>query len=159
MDLKVIGSIPITYPIIEKNFNLKKEGFIYEAYVWNYSLEIVKDIKISYIDKNSNLLGRLYSKSLNIVLSIYRDLTDKDNNLSKVWNWYYLYYISNIFSYNLINKNNKGTFEKPNLLVINLRSKQLRIAINTSRNTIFNLSVGRVLASLDLNTKSKKKIK
>ena len=152
-----MGSIPFTYPIIEKNFNIKKEGFIYEAYVWNYSLEIIKDIRVSYVDKNSNLLGRLYSRTLNIILSLYRDLTGKNNELSKIWNWYYLYYISNLFFYNLINKNNKGTFEKPNLLVINLRSKQLRISINTSRGTIFNLSVGRVLASLGLNNKSKKK--
>lgn len=155
MDLKVIGSIPIIYPIINKKFIIKKESFLYEAYVWNHSLAIIENIKIQYMDKNSNLLGKYYSKTFNILLSLYRNLTNKNTNL--LWNWYYLYYINNLFFYNLINNNNRGNFEKYNILVINLKSKQLRISINSSKNTIFNLSVGRVLSTLNIDIKSKKK--
>lgn len=155
MDLKVIGSIPIIYPIIKNKFIIKKESFYYEAYVWNQTLSILKNINIQFIDKNSNLLGKYYSKTFNAILSLHKNINQNSNNL--IWNWYYLYYINNLFFYNLINKNNKSTYEKFNIISINLKSKQYRISINSSRDTIFNLSVGRVLASLNILIKSKKK--
>nr|YP_740829.1 Ymf61 [Tetrahymena pigmentosa]ABI51738.1 Ymf61 [Tetrahymena pigmentosa] len=142
--------------MINKKFIIKKESFLYEAYVWNHSLTIIENIKIQYIDKNFNLLGKYYSKTFYYnIYPLYRNLTNKNSIL--IWNWYYIYYINNLFFYNLINNNNKNNFEKYNILVINLKSKQLRISINSSKNTIFNLSVGRVLSTLNIDIKSKKK--
>lgn len=157
MDLKVAGSIPAIYPMLQKNFKIKKEIFYYEAYIWRYSINIIKDINIVTIDKNTNALGLNYSKTLNKLLSLFRSVTNKNSNFIKIWNWYYIYYINNLFSKNLINKNNNNTFEKNNLIVFNLKSKQIRLTINSTKNTIFNLSVGKILASLNIKEKSKKK--
>lgn len=157
MDLKVAGSIPAIYPMLQKNFKIKKESFYYEAYIWNYSINIIKEINIPIIDKNSNALGLKYSQTLNVMLSIFRKITYKNFNFIKIWNWYYIYYINNLFSKNLINKNNNNTFERYNLITFNLKSKQIRITINSSKNTIFNLSVGKILSSLNIKEKSKKK--
>lgn len=152
-----MGSIPATYPMLQKNFKIEKESFYYEAYVWSYSINIIKEIKIPFIDKNSNFLTIKYNSTLNKLLTVYRIAVNNNIDCINIWNWYYIYYINNLFFKNLINKNNKSTFEKYNLIVINYKSKQIRLTINTSKNTIYNLSVGRVLSSLSIREKSKKK--
>lgn len=92
----------------------------------------------------------------NSVLLIYKNLISTNFNFIKIWNWYKLYYINYIFSKNII-KGKEISFEKQNIITINLRSKQTRISIISSKLTIFNLTVGKVLSSLNLKNKSKKK--
>lgn len=157
MDLKVIGSIPITYPMQKFKVKFKKESFYYEAHVWNYTTDIISSIEASYIDKYSNVLGHSYSKELTNLMSIHRYATYIDAEESSAWNWYYLYYINYIFNNNLINANNSSNFEKYNIISINLRSKQFRLSIITSKNTIYNLSIGRALSTLNLLDKFTKK--
>lgn len=156
MDLKVTGSNPVSRPIyLNKNY-IKKNTFFYEAFVWKYSIDIINNLDIQQIDKSSNLLGNYYSMTISKLLHTNRLATCNENDVSSVWNWYYLYYINFLFTKNLTLKN-FDLFEKYNLIVTNFKSKQFRLSIITSKNNIFNLSVGRVLASLNIYEKSKKK--
>lgn len=56
-----------------------------------------------------------------------------------------------------MNKNNTTHYEKTNLIVISLKSRQLRITIISTSGTIYNISVGRILSSLKIFEKAKKK--
>lgn len=152
-----MGSIPITYPIVQKKFTFKKDSFYYEGYVWNHSLNLIYDVQLNYLEKNSNAIAIKYAKTLNIMISLYRLLTNKRFNFIKIWYWYYLYYIKNIYFKNLINKHNNFTFEKANIFVFNMKSKQIRLSILTSKNYTYNLTVGKILSSLNIKEKSKKK--
>nr|NP_149388.1 ymf61 [Tetrahymena thermophila]AAK77585.1 ymf61 [Tetrahymena thermophila]6Z1P_Bk Chain Bk, Ymf61 [Tetrahymena thermophila SB210] len=143
--------------MVQKKFNFKKDSFFYEGYVWNHSLNIIHDIQLNYLDKNSNAIAIKYAKTLNIMSSLYRNLTFKKFDFIKIWYWYYLYYIKNIYFKNLINKNNNYVFEKPNIFVFNIKSKQIRLAVLTSKNYVYNLTVGKILSSLNIKEKSKKK--
>ncbi len=156
MDLKVIGSKPVIYPIIKKNVIIKKESFLYEAYVWNYTVDMLNNISLSQIEKNSGFLGVYYSNTFNKLLQVQRIVTYKDNEISNIWNWYSLYYINLLFRKNLIEKYNT-IFEKYNIISLNLKSKQIRLSIISSKNTIYNISAGRVTASLKITEKKKKK--
>lgn len=51
----------------------------------------------------------------------------------------------------------KNPYEGINILVFNLKNKQMRMSITTHKNKIYNLSVGRVLKTLSITDKSKKK--
>lgn len=156
MDLKVTGSSPVSRPILLNKNYIKKNTFFYEAFVWKYSIDIINDLNLQQIDKSSNLLGNYYSITISNLLHTTRLTTCNDNDISNIWNWYYLYYINFIFTKNLT-INNFDLFEKYNTIVTNFKSKQFRLSIISSKNNIFNLSVGRVLASLNINEKSKKK--
>ena len=156
MDLKVIGSNPINRPIyLNKNY-IKKNTFFYEAFVWKYSVDIINNLDIQYIDKSSNLLGKNYALTLTKLLSVFRITTGNENDVSNIWNWYYMYYINSLFINNLTS-NNFDLFEKYNIIATNFKSKQFRLSIITSNNSIYNLTIGRVLASLNIKEKSKKK--
>lgn len=143
--------------MLQKNFKIKQESFYYEAYLWNFNINKLNEIETPLIEKNENAVAKQYSKTINIILSLYRKFTLNNIDLIYIWNWYHLYYVNNLYSKNLISKKNKSTFEKYNLITINIKSKQLRISLISVKNTIFNLTVGRVLSSLNINTKSKKK--
>nr|YP_740740.1 Ymf61 [Tetrahymena malaccensis]ABI51649.1 Ymf61 [Tetrahymena malaccensis] len=143
--------------MVQKKFVFKKNSFYYEGYVWNHSLNIIHEIQLNFLDKNSNAIALRYSKTLNLMISLYRYLTLKKFDFIKIWYWYYLYYLKNIYFKNLINKNNNSTYEKPNIFIFNLKSKQIRLAILTSKNYVYNLTVGKILASLNIKEKSKKK--
>lgn len=89
-----MGSIPATYPMLQKNFKIEKESFYYEAYVWSYSINIIKEIKIPFIDKNSNFLTIKYNNTLNKLLTVYRIAVNNNIDCINMWNWYYIYYIN-----------------------------------------------------------------
>ena len=156
MDLKVIGSNPINRPIyLNKNY-IKKNTFFYEAFVWKYSVDTINNLDMQYIDKSSNLLGINYTLTLSKLLDVFRLATGNENDVSNIWNWYYVYYINFLFVKNLT-PSNFDLFEKYNIIATNFKSKQFRLSIIASNNNIYNLTVGRVLASLNIKEKSKKK--
>lgn len=158
MDLKVIGSSPVIYPLIlNEEFLDKKSIFYYEGYKWDFTIDLIFDVDTSSINKNNNLLCLKYSDSLHNVLSIFRKTTDISENSLYNHNWYYIYYINNLFSNNLTDSYNKNLFEKYNIITINCKSKQFRFNIISFKNKIYNLTVGRVLSSLNMLEKSKKK--
>ena len=145
-------------PIILQKEELDlKSSFLYEGYKWEYSIDLIFDIENTILNKNNNLLCLYYGNLLTKVLSIFRKTTSFPDNLNYIYNWYNLYYINCILNKNLTDKNNKNLYEKHNLIVINFKSKQLRINILSTKNKILNLSVGRVLATLKIKEKSKKK--
>nr|YP_740785.1 Ymf61 [Tetrahymena paravorax]ABI51694.1 Ymf61 [Tetrahymena paravorax] len=145
--------------MIKKNFNINKKNlFIYEAYRWHYSLDILENININfnYLDSNSGaaarIISNLLSNYINIIFSI-------NKNILNNWNWYYMYYISNNYEKVISNKLNYSFIDndKINLITINLKSKQLKISINSANKKIFNLTVGKVLSNLNISEKAKKK--
>ena len=145
-------------PIILQKEELDlKSSFLYEGYKWEYSIDLIFDVENTILNKNNNLLCLYYGNLLTKVLSIFRKTTSFTDNLNYIYNWYNLYYINCILNKNLTDKNNKNLYEKHNLIVINFKSKQLRINILSTKNKILNLSVGRVLATLKIKEKSKKK--
>lgn len=86
-----------------------------------------------------------------------RKTTIYSDKLNYLYYWYYLYYINSLFKNNLTDKLNTNLFEKYNLITLNFKSKQTRLNILSFKNKILNLTVGKVLKSLNILEKSKKK--
>lgn len=102
-------------------------------------------------------MGLEYSNIFNEVLIITRKVTNYSDKLNYLFNWYYIYYITSLLKKNLTDKFNNNLFEKYNIITINFKSKQTRLNIISFKNKILNLSVGKVLKSLNILEKSKKK--
>lgn len=110
------------------------------------------DFNLKILGRNSNNLCKEYAYYYADFFLDFKDITNK-----KRWYWLYDYYLSNILIGDAINNKNTSGFEKINLIVFNLKSKQIRITINTATKTIYNLSTSRVLRSLGIREKAKKK--
>lgn len=158
MDLKIIGSNPVIYPkILNEEFLDKKSSFFYEGYKWDFTIDLIFEIDTNNLNKNLNLLCLNYSKSINNILLVFRKTTEFTEKSNYIYHWYYIYYINSIFSKNLSDSLNKDYFEKYNIITINFKSKQFRLSILTYKNKVLNLTVGKVLSSLKIVDKSKKK--
>lgn len=143
--------------ILQKSFNTKESIFFYEGHVWKYSIDRIFSIDTLFFNKNWNILGLKYGFIFNKILNIYRKSTLLENNIFYIYYWYYLYYISCLFNKNLLDYEIENSYEGINILVFNLKNKQMRMSILTHKNKIYNLSTGRVLKTLNIVDKSKKK--
>ena len=143
--------------ILQKEFIDKKLIFLYEGYKWDYLIDSVFEVNILDLSKNSNLLCLNYSKVMQNILIIFRETTLFSDKINFENNWYYLYYINSLFKKNLSDNLNLDVFEKYNLITISFKKKQIRLNILSFKNKVLNLTVGRVLASLNILDKSKKK--
>nr|YP_010411969.1 Ymf61 [Tetrahymena rostrata]QBI37938.1 Ymf61 [Tetrahymena rostrata]URP31129.1 Ymf61 [Tetrahymena rostrata] len=143
--------------MIKKKFNEKNDSFLHESFFWSQSLDIMLKIKIEKILYTSSYIGSSIAEPISGFLSTFRILVN--NNFEETLNatWYKLFYINNIFIKQIMNKNNKNAYENPNILVISLKSRQLRITLQSTNKTIYNISVGRILSSLKIFEKAKKK--
>lgn len=98
-----------------------------------------------------------YNAILNEILSISRQSVEFAEKTNYIYFWYYTYYINSLFNTNLTDKLYTQIFEKYNIITLNLKKKQLRLTILTQKNKVLNLTVGLVLATLNILDKSKKK--
>lgn len=164
MDLKVIGSIPIIYPIYKIIFNteiidskeIRDSIDTFNIDCYDFIESMLVGFKKYSFKKNFTLLGSYYSNTFCVLLTSSRSDTYNSHIIMGSWKLYYIYYISNLFYKNLSNYK-YSKYERYNILTINFISKQFRISILTSNSLIFNLSTGRVLAALNIKGKSKKK--
>ena len=143
--------------ILQKEFLDKKSIFFYEGYKWEFTVDLINNIAIDNLNKNLNLLSLEYSNIFSEFLTIMRKTTIYSDKLNYLYYWYYLYYINSLFKNNLTDKLNTNLFEKYNLITLNFKSKQTRLNILSFKNKILNLTVGKVLKSLNILEKSKKK--
>lgn len=143
--------------ILQKEFLDKKTIFFYEGYKWDFTIDLIHKIKINILNKNLNLLCLEYSYILNKLLIISRKTSNFTEKLNYFYFWYYIYYINSIYKKNLTDSLNMNLYEKYNIITINFKNKQFRLNIVSFKNKIINLTVGKVLVSLNILDKSKKK--
>lgn len=143
--------------ILQKEFLDKKSIFFYEGYKWEFTIDLINNINVYNLNKNLNLLSLEYSIIFNEFLTVMRKTNIYSDKLNYLYYWYYLYYINSLFKNNLTDKLNINLFEKYNLITLNFKSKQTRLNILSFKNKILNLTVGKVLKSLNILEKSKKK--
>jgi hypothetical protein len=118
---------------------------------------LIFEVDTLTLNKNLNLLCLNYNKVINNFLLVLRRSINFFDDTNYIYYWYYTYYISALFGKNLTDSNNKKLFEKYNIISVNFKSKQLRLNILTYKSKVLNITVGRVLATLKIIDKSKKK--
>ena len=118
-----------------------------------------KLLEINYPDEKIlfTYTGDLITKIVSYRRATILFTTEYQYENNYIYYWYYIYYINSIFNNSLTDKNFNYNYEKYNILVLNFKYKQLRLTVLSFKNKVLNFTVGRVLSSLKILDKSKKK--